>query len=500
MALFVLLARVIFQTVFSNFNGDAFYASLVEGSKLALWVIGFGLINSLYDFRKLLKHSPRFLRGFATALSIAITLTPEMARNVSRVKQASRLRNINRRAKNIGAILVPVLSNAIDQAINLADSMRARGFDGKSKKIETQLELNNLSFGYRNRKVFQKISLKLTQGSFTLISGNTGSGKSTLLKLIQARVVGCAYVIQNPRESFISDCVRSELQFAADQAGSNKQSSIQTVAKEFGLTELLDVNPHELSAGWQQRVAIAAALTGGARFLVLDEPFSALDKEGTDQLLETLRQLKNLGITTVVAEHRIRLFKNLADQHLVIKNQGLVNSDFEPKPLEPNHPNNGKVTALIGENGSGKTTYLQKLASENGVLVPQPAGDILYLETVAQELAQADLESNAPIGTAEKLLEEFDIELDPNQNPRDLSSGEKLSLAIAIQLAKTTNLLLLDEPTVGFDAINRQRLVNQLSKLADRGVDVIVATHDKEFIDAVATEIIPIWQVASIAK
>jgi energy-coupling factor transport system ATP-binding protein len=247
-------------------------------------------------------------------------------------------------------------------------------------------------------------------------------------------------------------------------------------------------------------VAIAAALTSGSKFLILDEPFSALDEPGTCELLATLTDLKAKGTTIIVAEHRLNLLTKLADRVMEIRAGSLVEVSFKAQKFQQEVPTKGKVTALFGNNGSGKTTYLRKLAAKNGVLVPQPASDLLFLDSVEDEFKQADLDAGKLAGTTAGIAQEFKLDFSPNQNPRDLSEGQKLTLALAIQMARDTELLLLDEPTLGFDLESRQVLATTIRKIAESGVEVLVATHDREFASAIATETVSIEQVIQNAR
>lgn len=146
------------------------------------------------------------------------------------------------------------------------------------------------------------------------------------------------------------------------------------------------------------------------------------------------------------------------------------------------------MTVLLGANGSGKTTRLRKLAELGAVLVPQPASDLLYLNTVGEELRQADRDANGEPGKAAKVFANFGFQIDLDANPRDLSEGQKLALAISIQLVKPTGQLLLDEPTLGFDTKSRQHLADTICEIAQSGHEVIVATHDLEFANAIANQ------------
>ncbi len=164
----------------------------------------------------------------------------------------------------------------------------------------------------------------------------------------------------------------------------------------------------------------------------------------------------------------------------------------------------GTVTALMGRNGSGKSSLLWALQGSVGGgetkvtgrvtrglapaearrlvgLVPQTAADLLYLPTVAEELAQADRDAGAAGGTAAAVLAGLGVSLPGDAHPRDLSEGQRLALVLAVQLAARPRVVLLDEPTRGLDYAAKQALAATLRTLADQGRAVVVATHDVEF-------------------
>jgi energy-coupling factor transporter ATP-binding protein EcfA2 len=171
----------------------------------------------------------------------------------------------------------------------------------------------------------------------------------------------------------------------------------------------------------------------------------------------------------------------------------------------------GEVVALMGRNGAGKSTLLTSLVgmtrpSGGSVtidgatphtlkprdlvrhvgLVPQEPGDLLYADTVREECAQADRDAAATPGTSAELLARFAPGVDPDRHPRDLSEGQRLSLALAVVLAGRPPLVLLDEPTRGLDYTGKAALVLTLRTLADEGHAVVLATHDVELAAAVA--------------
>jgi energy-coupling factor transport system ATP-binding protein len=123
-------------------------------------------------------------------------------------------------------------------------------------------------------------------------------------------------------------------------------------------------------------------------------------------------------------------------------------------------------------------------------LVPQDPTVLLYAESVAQECRAADRDFGAPAGTALELLRTIAGDIDGELHPRDLSEGQRLSLALAVVLTGRPPVLLLDEPTRGLDYQAKARLVTVLRDLAGSGHTVLLATHDVELAAEVATDVV----------
>jgi energy-coupling factor transport system ATP-binding protein len=175
----------------------------------------------------------------------------------------------------------------------------------------------------------------------------------------------------------------------------------------------------------------------------------------------------------------------------------------------------GEVVALMGRNGSGKSSLLwafqgsgrrqagavrvqgtetRGLAPRSARrlvgLVPQTASDLLYLETVDQECRQADQEAGVPAGSCWALVRRFAPDIDAEVHPRDLSEGQRLALVLAVQLLAAPAVVLLDEPTRGLDYGAKAALGEVLDLLCAEGKAVVVATHDVEFVAGVADRVV----------
>ncbi|MEV1081345.1 ATP-binding cassette domain-containing protein [Streptomyces sp. NPDC050211] len=162
----------------------------------------------------------------------------------------------------------------------------------------------------------------------------------------------------------------------------------------------------------------------------------------------------------------------------------------------------GETIALMGRNGAGKSTLLNTLVglvkpTEGSVttggavgLVPQEPRDLLYADTVAAECTAADADAGAAPGTCRTLVSDLLPGIPDDTHPRDLSEGQRLTLALAVVLTARPSLLLLDEPTRGLDYAAKARLVTLLRELAAQGHAIILATHDVELAAELAHRVI----------
>jgi energy-coupling factor transport system ATP-binding protein len=212
------------------------------------------------------------------------------------------------------------------------------------------IEVKHLDYYYRLEEglVVQDISFSVQEGEWVTILGPNGSGKSTLSKLIIGlmdakageifvygeRVHSGAYdirqhvgmVFQNPDNQFVGSTVKDDIAFGLE----NKQipreiieARIQQYANLVGLGDLLDAEPHHLSGGEKQRVAMASVLALETNIIILDEATSMLDPLGRAQVLETIQQLKGMNKTILSITHDVSEAL-LADRVLVIDQGSII--------------------------------------------------------------------------------------------------------------------------------------------------------------------------------
>jgi energy-coupling factor transport system ATP-binding protein len=202
--------------------------------------------------------------------------------------------------------------------------------------------------------VLAGVDLEIDEGELCLVVGRTGTGKSTLLRAVNglvphftggilagrltvagrdtrdhpprdlADVVG--YVGQDPRAGFVTDRVEEELAYGMESLGlapAVMRRRVEETLDLLGLEGVRDRPLATLSGGQAQRVAIGSVLTAHPRVLVLDEPTSALDPVGAEDVLAILQRLvHDLGLTVLLAEHRLERVVHLADSVVLLPGAG----------------------------------------------------------------------------------------------------------------------------------------------------------------------------------
>src|SRR4051812_19507293 len=229
------------------------------------------------------------------------------------------------------------------------------------------IEMEHVTVTYPDADIptLRDVSLTVDEGELCVVVGRTGSGKSTLLGTINglvphftggellvkvfvdgrstedfpprelADVVG--YVGQDPLSGFVTDTVEEELAYGMESLGVDPATMRRRVEETLDLLGLVDVRNRPLltlSGGQQQRVAIGAVLTMHPQVLVLDEPTSALDPPAAEEVLAALTRLvHDLGLTVVVAEHRLERVVQYADRVVHVPGHGATVVSGTPRDV-----------------------------------------------------------------------------------------------------------------------------------------------------------------------
>nr|WP_317361815.1 dipeptide/oligopeptide/nickel ABC transporter ATP-binding protein [uncultured Blautia sp.] len=205
------------------------------------------------------------------------------------------------------------------------------------KKI---LEVKHVSASYKDEKeekqVLKDISLEVREDEILGLVGESGCGKSTLSKVILGFVKPdageiCHYtkmpqmIFQDPFSSLnpskrISWILEEPLRMQKIPKEERKQKVLE-MAEKVGLSpEYLKRYPRELSGGQRQRVSIAAALIQGAKFIIADEPVSALDVTIQRQIMELIVQLQEeMKLSVLFISHDLNVIYQMCDRVMVMK-------------------------------------------------------------------------------------------------------------------------------------------------------------------------------------
>lgn len=181
----------------------------------------------------------------------------------------------------------------------------------------------------------------------------------------------------------------------------------------------------------------------------------------------------------------------------------------------------GRKIAMMGANGSGKSTFflclngiyrpqagelwkdgkpydysrkgLQKLRSQVGIVFQDPDNQLI-IGNVRQEISFGILNMGAPMDEAKRRVDEVirELKIDPfaDKPTHALSGGQKKQVAIADILVMDPELIILDEPMASLDPLHMRIIREMIDKLTDRGITVLIASHDVDFAFEWADEVV----------
>ena len=227
-------------------------------------------------------------------------------------------------------------------------------------KDELVLSLRNVTSGYHEgglfrRKTYQEVlhnvSFDVHRGEILGLVGESGTGKSTLARTIlgmvepdEGEVIHYTkrpqMIFQDPFSSLnpaypVEWILEEPLRIYGKYDAPERKRRVREMLARVELPEeVLEAKPNELSGGQRQRVSIAAALIMRPRFIIADEPVSALDVTIQAQILKLLRQLRDeLDLSYLFISHDLNVVYQLCDRVLVMKagrivEQGTVEEIF----------------------------------------------------------------------------------------------------------------------------------------------------------------------------
>ena len=236
------------------------------------------------------------------------------------------------------------------------------------------LEINHLKKSFGANQVLKDISLTVHKGEVISIIGSSGSGKSTFLRSInlleeptggeilfhRQNVLEKGYDLTTYREKlgmvfqsfnlFESLNVLENAIVAQTTVLKRSRTEAEAIAKEnlnkVGMTEQYwAAKPKQLSGGRKQRVAIARALSVNPEAMLFDEPTSALDPEMVGEVLKTMKELAETGLTMLIVTHEMEFAKEVSDR-VIFMDQGVIAEQGTPQEIFE-HPKEERTRTFL---------------------------------------------------------------------------------------------------------------------------------------------------------
>jgi len=222
------------------------------------------------------------------------------------------------------------------------------------------VNINNVSFKYEGQEGYalKDVSFQIYESEWLAIVGHNGSGKSTLAKILNGlqypesgiiNICGLnlsektvwdirksiGMVFQNPDNQFVGTTVKDDVAFGLENNGVQRDDMVERVhssLRKVKMEAFLDQEPHHLSGGQKQRVAIAGVIALRPEIIVLDEATSMLDPRGREEVLETIRELKNDHSMTVISITHDLEEAAKADR-IIVMNKGELYGEGTPEEI-----------------------------------------------------------------------------------------------------------------------------------------------------------------------
>jgi biotin transport system ATP-binding protein len=217
------------------------------------------------------------------------------------------------------------------------------------------ITVDGYTYRYGANTAVDGVSLAVADGEFLVLAGPNGSGKTTLVRGFNGLVTpdsgtvrvngrpvetdpvaaraAVGMVFQNPRDGFVAATVGADVAFGPENLGLARAEIDRRVDDALDAVRLCGRRTDridELSGGERARVAIAGALAMDPDHLVLDEPFTGLDLQARESVLDRLATLNDDGVSVVVVTHDLRDLSGLADRTVVLADGSVALDDAAP--------------------------------------------------------------------------------------------------------------------------------------------------------------------------
>lgn len=235
------------------------------------------------------------------------------------------------------------------------------------------IEINHLKKSFGSNEVLKDINATVNKGEVLTIIGSSGSGKSTLLRCINLlekptsgeilykgeNVLAKGYSLPKYRthlgmvfQSFnlfnnmdvLENCVTGQVTVLKRNREEAKQVALENL-KKVGMERFVSAKPAQLSGGQKQRVAIARALSMNPDVMLFDEPTSALDPEMVGEVLKTMKDLAETGLTMVIVTHEMGFAKEVSDR-VIFMDKGVIAEEGTPEDIFV-HPKEARTKEFL---------------------------------------------------------------------------------------------------------------------------------------------------------
>jgi cobalt import ATP-binding protein cbiO 1 len=214
-------------------------------------------------------------------------------------------------------------------------------------------KLEDISYKYplTEENILKNITIGIEKGEFWAVIGKNGSGKTTLCNVLRrfapdfykgeltGRIIlenkelkdytvkeivqKIGFVFQNPftQISGVKETVFEEIAFGLENLGleaNHIKNKVEETLELLHIKELRHKNPYELSGGQGQKVALASIIAMEPEILIIDEPTSQLDPQGTEEIFKIINMLAEKGKTIILVEHKIELIGEYAEKVIVL--------------------------------------------------------------------------------------------------------------------------------------------------------------------------------------
>ena len=210
------------------------------------------------------------------------------------------------------------------------------------------LKVKNIDLSFGKEKILNGLNLEIEKGSVVAITGESGSGKTSLLRVIcglespsNGEIVLDTQTLFNDKISVPTEKrniglviqekvlfphldVRKNIEFGISKKNSKEDLSNEIMEK-LNISDLAKKYPHELSGGESQRVALGRSIIMSPKVLMLDEPFTGLDKKLKTKIYPVIKSiLQDNKITSLMVTHDLKEVRALADKCFNLQSGKLV--------------------------------------------------------------------------------------------------------------------------------------------------------------------------------